>query len=175
MEKEYNLFSKDYLLRGIHREYSLALSDYIIDKKSGSKIFDSTIDLIMASVLVGCIQNKRSKPQKGESRRIMTEQFQSHYYDLMFIFHTVMLTNNYVENAEQRINNSFRNKNEKENWELFEEYMLGGLETLYNIFFPENDSMAKSNYDDYFDRLQTMLSDFNENDIKEENILNPFN
>lgn len=174
MGKDYNLFISDYFFRGKHRDYAEALSNLVIDKKSNSKIFDSSIDLFMAAVLIGCRFNARSKPMKGETRKIMTSQFQLRYFDLMFIYSLVMLTNDFIEKDEDRIDNAFRNMNEAENWDLFQEYMLGGLEILYNTFFPEKDSFEKSNYDDYFDRLQTLLTDFKDTDKREEVMINPF-
>lgn len=171
MSKESNMFLKDYLFKGIQREQSVALSDYEIEPDSSVKIFSSTVELFMISALVGCYHDKRIKPDKGETRRIMSSQFtspNSRYNDLMFIYKLVMLTNKSVSENTEKVNNAFRYTDKKENWDLFEEYVLGGLQVLYECFFPEKDSMAKSSYDDYFDRLYEMLTEFKENDIKEE-------
>ena len=170
MEKVDNMFLKDYLFKGKQREQSVALSDFIIDANSNSQIFDSTVELFMAAALVGCYYDKRVKPDKGETRKIFSEQLSSRYNDLMFIYKLVMLSNKSVEKSTDRINKAFRELDDKENWDLFEEYVLGGLEVLYNNFFPDSDSQAKSNYDDYFDRLYAILTEFKENDLKEDEI-----
>ena len=166
-----NMFLKDYLFKGIQQQQAKMLSDFFIDDSSKSKIFNSTAELFMAAALVGCYNNKKVKPDKGETRRIMNEQLTSRYDDLMYIYRLVMLTNESVEKSTDRINNAFRNLDDDKNWDLFEEYVLGGLQVLYENFFPNNDSAEKNNYDDYFDNLYAMLKVFKENDLKEEAVI----
>ena len=171
MNSDNNMFLKDYLFKGRQREQSVALSDFEIEPKSNLKIFNSTVELFMIAALAGCYYSKRMKPDKGETRRIMSSQFTSRYKDLMFIYNLVMLTNDSVKEGTERINNAFRNVEKVENWNLFEEYIIGGLQIIYENFFPEDDSIVKSSYDDYFDRLYAMLTEFKENDIKEEELI----
>ena len=175
MAKEVNLFFKDYLFKGIQRDQSVALSDFEIESNSNLKIFNSTVELFMVAALVGCYHGKRVKADKGETRRIMSEQLMSRYNDLMFIYKLVMLANDAVDENTEKVNNAFRYTDKKENWDLFEEYVLGGLQILYDNFFPEKDSQAKSSYDDYFDRLYELLTEFKENDIKEEELIDILN
>ncbi len=171
MAKDVNLFFKDFLFKGIQREQSVALSDFEIESNSNLKIFNSTVELFMAAALVGCYHGKRVKADNGETRRIMSEQLMSRYSDLMFIYKLVMLANDAVDENTEKVNNAFRYTDKKENWDLFEEYVLGGLQILYDNFFPEKDSQAKSSYDDYFDRLYELLTEFKENAIKDEALI----
>ena len=94
-------------------------------------------------------------------KNIMAEQFNSHSHDVRLAFKFVTLLGNkdkYDEKA--RLNRTFRNPETDDNYKEFEEYMLGGLEDIYNKL------MVDSNirYEDYLTSANQFLNEFKAND-----------
>lgn len=150
-----SIFLEDFNFRGPHEEKARALIN-TIDEKTGTKVFSIAIELYMVAACIGCRLERRSKPDKsGQGLRIFATQFTSRYKDLMFLFKLVLLSSNY-NNLEpiDRVNRAFRNYSDDEYAELFEEYVLGGVDELYDYFFNKKNLL----YDDY---LNTMIEVIN--------------
>lgn len=162
------LFLEDYLFRGKHVKMVRDLTNEI-DKDSSSKLFTSAIELYKASAILGCLKNKTALPENtGENFRIFTEQFVNHGSELRFIYKLVLLVNE--ENSGEdidRINVAFRDNENEKNIELFESYMLGGLEEIYKYFFEE---IKRVRYEDFFSGMKMFLSDNNYTDISDDEI-----
>lgn len=171
MDKNYNLFLDEYSFKGYQADYANSLSNYEIDSASKTKIYRTTIELFMAATLIGCYNNKRIKKTNGEqTRKIFQSAFKNHDNDLKFIYQLVMLSNAEKSQSDERIDAAFRNLNEEKNWNLLEEYMLGGIEILYMHFFSKNDNrISKDDFDDYFDKLFALINEFKEITIKGDN------
>ena len=154
------LFQRDYVFYGDYARKVNDLTD-IIDKDSGAKIFDFTIELFITAAIVGCHYGKRSKPQKSGDKKssIMAGQFSTHSDELKFAFKLVLLTadRNNVD-AVDRLNRTFKNPNTDENYTLFEEYMLGGIDILHDTFKVD----SNHSYLDYLDSLRDLISEFNQ-------------
>ena len=164
MDINYDIFLEEYAFRGYQADYANSLSKNEIDVESKTKIYRTTIELFMAAAVIGCYNNKRIKKAKGDqTRKIFQDAFRNHDRELRFIYQLVMLSNSNMVNSDDRINAAFRNLNDEKNWNLFEEYMLGGLEILYNHFFPKSENkISKDDFDDYFDRLFALIIEFKE-------------
>ncbi len=166
-DKIKGLFMEDYLFVGSHEEKARKLTSEI-DNQSGAKIFSSAVELFMAAAVVGCRYNKKSQREKGDKTlRIMQNQFTNHYRKLVFIFKLVMLADSNVKlQSIDKINNAFRYKENEENMKTFEEYMLGGVDIIYDKLFVS----TNSSYDDYLASLNELVSDFYEGTSEEDDI-----
>lgn len=152
------LFLKDYSFYGKHCDMVNALTSSI-DDDSNSSIFSTVIDLFIISSLVGIKYNHKAKPDHDKSRnkKILAGQFNSHSHELNIAFKFVTLLGNAEKYDEvTRLNKTFRNPETDENYQAFEEYMLGGLEDIYNKFILD----SNKNYNDYLTSLSQFLDEF---------------
>lgn len=166
-EKNKGLFMDDYLFTGSHEEKARKLTSEI-DNASSSKIFSSAVELYMAAAVIGCHYKKRSPKEKGDKTfRIMQNQFTNHYSKLLFIYKLVMLNNSDLKlQPIDKINNAFRYRENEENVKVFEEYMLGGIDILYDKLFVS----TNTSYDDFLASLNSLLNDFTSNSSDNEDI-----
>lgn len=152
-----NLFLKNYSFYGKHADMVDALIGKI-DEDSGTSIFSIVIDLFIMSAIVGVKNNHKSKPDSDKTRdkKILAEQFNSHSHDVKTAFKFVTLLGNKEKFDElTRLNKTFRNPETDENYQEFEEYMLGGLEDIYNKFMVS----TNTNYSDYLTTLNQFISE----------------
>lgn len=155
-----NMFLKNYYFYGRHADMVKELTS-IIDESSGAKIFASNIDVLIYASLVGLFYNHKSKPDttdKNNHTNILAEQFNGKTKEIHLVFKFVTLLGNKDKFDDvTRLNKTFRNPETDDNYRVFEEYMIGGLEEIYDML------MVKSNinYQDYLTSLNKMLNGFN--------------
>lgn len=165
-----NMFMQEYLFKGKQCDMVNALTNKI-DLESDAKIFSSTIELFIFAALIGCYHNKRSKPIKDNKNvtKIFPGQFQSHSVELKRAFKIVTLTaNSDAVDPIERLNNTFRYTDADDNFTIFEEYMLGGLEIIYDAIFSNGDTT----YQDCLVSLNKLIDPFNE---QKEDVVSPSN
>lgn len=168
-EKNKGLFMEDYLFTGSHEEKARKLTSEI-DNSSASKIFSSAVELYIAAAVVGSFYKKRSKREKGDKTlRIMQNQFTNHSQKLKFVYKLVMLNEDDITlESIDKINNAFRYHEDEKNIKKFEEYMLGGIDILYDkIFISTN-----SSYDDFLSSVNDLIAQFK--DVQDEDDLVDF-
>lgn len=165
--KQKKLFMDDYLFVGSHEEKARKLTSEI-DNSSGAKIFSSAVELYMTAAIIGCYFGRRSSREKGDKTyRIMQNQFSNHYYQLVYIYKLVMLSEKDISlESIDKINNAFRYYDEPENIKKFEEYMLGGIEILYDKIFVS----TNSSYDDFLSSVNSLMSEFKETKKQDDDI-----
>lgn len=155
--KQKKLFMDDYLFVGSHEEKARKLTSEI-DNASGAKVFTSAVELYMAAAIIGCYYDRRSPREKGDKTyRIMQNQFSNHYYQLIYIYKLVMLSEKDIAlESIDKINNAFRYYDDQENMKRFEEYMLGGVDILYDKLFVS----TNSSYDDFLSSVNSLIGEF---------------
>lgn len=166
-DKSKGLFLEDYLFTGSHEEKARKLIGEI-DNASGAKIFSSAVELYMAAAIVGTYYKKKSSREKGDKTlRIMQNQFTNHYEKLMFIYKLIMLSDPDLKlQSIDKINNAFRYRENEQNIKVFEEYMLGGVDILYDKLFVS----TNTSYDDFLASLNQLLNDFKNKSENDEDI-----
>ena len=153
-----DLFLKNYSFYGKHCDMVNSLTQKI-DNASNSAIFNKTIDLFIMSALIGVRNNHKSKPSIDKTRHtnILAEQFNSHNLEIKMSFKLVTLLGNSLEfNETERLNRTFRNPERDEIYTQYEEYMLGGLEDIYNTFILDSNNRIE----DYLGSLNSFLDEF---------------
>ncbi|MFR1524204.1 MAG: hypothetical protein ACLSUV_01670 [Bacilli bacterium] len=150
------MFSEDYLFRGSHRDKVVALTSKI-DVDSNSQIFSSAVELFIFASLIGVLKNRKSEPERDNTNtfRIMSNQFFNHIDELKLAFKFVILTSEKdCIDPVTRLNKAFRNPETDENYSLFEKFMLGGINELYeNLILDTN-----VKYEDYLTSVNELLS-----------------
>ncbi len=154
-----NMFLKNYYFYGKHADMVKALTDKV-EEESGAKIFSSAVELFIYSAMVGLFYNHRSKPDsdKNKHTNILAEQFNGKNREIKIVFKFVTLLGNQDKYDEiTRLNKTFRNPETDENYKAFEEYVLGGLEEIYDKLMIK----SNTNYQDYLTSLNKLLNEFN--------------
>ena len=154
-----NMFLKNYYFYGKHADMVKSLTDKV-EEESGAKIFNSAVELFIYSAMVGLFYNHRSKPDSDRNRHtnILAEQFNGKNREIQIVFKFVTLLGNQDKYDEiTRLNKTFRNPETDDNYKTFEEYVLGGLEEIYDKLMIK----SNTNYQDYLTSLNKLLNEFN--------------
>jgi hypothetical protein len=141
------MFEKDYTIHGIHATYI----KYLVND---AKIFERYIDVYMTAAAMGCLYDKRSVESSSTDRaRIYADAFSTERDKCMELFRTLILADaSKPWSAEERTNICFKYRDEKidnavpmitdeevsimkEAMELFNSYVRGGIEILYENFY----------------------------------------
>lgn len=161
------MFSKDYTINGIHATYI----KYLVND---AKAFDRYIDVYMAGAALGVLNDKRAKQGGGTDRaRIYADAFITEYVKCNELFKVVILNDSSKPwSEEERISICFKYRDQmdekamppvtehevemmKEAVDLFNEYVMGGVELLYDCF----SSSATVSLDDTVDYAYKTIFD----------------
>ncbi|PFL68551.1 hypothetical protein COJ36_07095 [Priestia megaterium] len=154
------MFENDLTIVGKHATYTRFLVNEV-------SVFKRYIDVYMNGAIFGFLYGRKSEKDKESSDRanILAGAFITEKTRCDFIYRLIMLldeTSNLT--VEQRIDRAFRddaqnNKSESQiaNMEMFNSYVLGGIEVLYEKF--TEDCTTK---EDYIDKIHEIVSNFKE-------------
>lgn len=153
------MFENDYNIVGKHATYV----KYLVND---AKLFDRYIDVYMNGAIFGMLHN-RTAAKDGSSNdraRIYADAFSNCRSKCVFLYRLVMLLEAKTElDTQGRIDRAFRDdadENSKEKFEanmnLFNSYVRGGIEELYEEFIDGHGSSA----DDYLERAMEVMEDF---------------
>lgn len=161
------MFESDYTIYGKHATYI----KYLVND---AKAFKRYIDVYMAGAAMGALYEKRAKQTDSDDRaRIYADAFNTEHIKCGELFRTIILADTSKSwSAEERVNICFRYRDKldenavppvsqeevdimKEALILFNEYVLGGIELLYDRF----SSNAVIDIDDTVDYAYRTLFD----------------
>lgn len=164
------MFEREYTFRGKHAKYVKDLVD-----KDKAELFNRNIDVYILAPIIGFLYGRKGKKDTSNdtTTKIFTEQLLKEQTTLKFIYRLIMLLDESNTNlsSEDKINRAFRESNEdklKKNMEIYDSYVLGGVEHLHEKLYEEN-----LDRDDYINKLFEFVKDFKddlESRISEENI-----
>lgn len=184
------MFENDYTIYGKHASYLkfLAKKNSQATEDGGfttAAIFKRYIDVYMNAALWGITYNKQAISDRSSDDRahILASAFATERDNCVFIYRLVMLLDKSVSiDDQERINRAFRYDTDKDKKEAFEEnmkvfnsYVRGGLELMYEKF-----TTGCSSRDDYFARAYEVLNEelkkqnASINDISPKNIIEEF-
>lgn len=140
-------FEKEYEFKGKHAFYAEALANIM---------FKRVVDVLIAAPVIGLVYNRTSKIDKESeyankyTKSIFGEQITGAKDKILFNYRLCMLLDEY-STKEERIDNAFKYytdecedeeslKRFKRNIELYNSYVLGGVEILYERMLNENKS-----------------------------------
>ena len=149
------MFDGDYTINGKHATYIKYLAkDKDKETNNTVRVFNRYIDVYMCGAIVGALNKRTSNADRSSSdrARIYADAFNHEYSKCKEIFKTVILcdtTQNW--SAEEKANICFRYRDRaddmatppvqpeeiskmKEAMDLFNSYVFGGIEILYDIF-----------------------------------------
>ena len=153
------MFDNNILIKGKHATYVKFLSEKTKllgegTSKNGAGVFKRFVDTLLIAPIFGVMKNMRADEDKSSDDRanILAEQIIKEKSNLEFVFKLVMLNDNSKGyNADEKINWIFR---ENGDFDLFMQYVRGGLEYLYDYF-----TDGATTKDDYYEKIISLIDE----------------
>jgi hypothetical protein len=161
------MFEHDYALVGKHATYTKFLAKERIEgnEKERPSIFNRYIDVYMNAATLGFLYGRKGTrdSDSNDRARIYADAFATERLRCDYIYRLIMLLDETPEyTIENKVDRAFRDdakSNEVEkniaNMELFNSYVLGGIEVLYETF-AENCTTKE----DYINKIYEVVTDF---------------
>lgn len=153
------MFENDYTLTGKHATYV----KYLV---RDAKLYERYIDVYMNGAVFGLLHRRVAKKDNvsKDQARIYADAFANSRNDCMFLYRLVMLLESETNlEAPERIDRAFRDDaNEKEpekleaNLALFNAYVRGGIEELYEQLIDGHGSTPE----DYLEHAIELMEEF---------------
>lgn len=137
------MFEHDYTITGIHATYLKYLAK---DTKNKDKpyIFDRYIDVYMNAIVFGLLYGRTAKKDSGskDRARIYADAFATERENCIFLYRLTMLLDRTVSvTPVERVDRAFRDDADEnlvekfyQHMKLFNSYILGGIEVLYEKY-----------------------------------------
>ena len=159
------MFTGDILIKGKYATYLKYLSQKTEKndhKEKVAGVLERHIDVYMTAAVVGLTYGLRNEEDSGnpETVKMHADAVINEQENLISIFRMVMLVDN-SENltADEKINRAFKEPDTPENMKLFNSYVRGGLEWLYEQF-----TSGATTRDEYLAKIYEIVDNFaNEN------------
>ncbi len=167
------MFRKQYRFTGTHADMVNALTS-VFDEPTRTKLFEHNYDVYINAPIIGFLFNRKGIKNTDSSiadQNVFPEQVINNSEKLTYILRLILiLDSNYEPNKEKRLDKAFRELGKDENdLALFDEYVLGGVEVLYEKLIAE--ATGPSDYvNKIYDLIEELHERFNE-DISNEDIL----
>ena len=137
------MFENEYVIQGRHAKFLKFLSQSPTREdsatKNSAKLFERYIDAYMNAALFGLLYSRKAESEYSPNNRVHIN-FNREREKCIFLYRLVMLLDE-TENlsVDDKINRAFRYDNStaeelQKNIELFNDYVRGGLEDMYEKF-----------------------------------------
>lgn len=156
------LFDKEYIFKGSHAEKVRILTAQFDNNKS-AKLFNRNIDVYILAPIIGFLYGRKAERDDSinETTKIFTDQLNKEYIQLKYNYQLIMLLDNKNESCfNNRIDNAFRyfgTEQAKEDENLYEQYVLGGVDVLYEKLI-EGASVSE----EYVEKLYNFIDEINQ-------------
>ena len=155
------MFDKQYRFTGSHAEKVSALTS-IFDDVAKAKLFERNLDVYMNAPLVGFLFKRKGVKNSDSSiadQNIFPEQLINNSEQLKYIFRLILiLDTQYESNEDARLDKAFRRFGAEEaDLQLFDAYVLGGVEILYEKLVDGSTDPIE-----YINRMYDFVEEFNE-------------
>ena len=154
------MFDKEYSFRGKHCDYVIKLTAEYDDKKH--KLFSTNYDVYAIAPIIGFLYGRKAELDKsGDSTKIFPDKLMKEQQNLLFNYRLIMiLDKNHESDFNERLNKAFRyygSEKAAPDEELYESYVRGGVEVLYEKLIANTTSE-----EDYLTNLYDFLEEFDE-------------
>lgn len=157
------MYERNILIKGKHATYMKELVANI-DTNIGQGIFKRNLDVYLMAPIVGMLYGRLADQDNSsaDSTSIHTEQLLGESEELEANYRTIMLLHDQTqEDIEKRIERAFKyDRNEEKRKmgdDIFERYMLGGIEVLHEKLLDNAKDM-----DDIVMKLFEFINDFDQ-------------
>ena len=154
------MFDKEYSFRGKHCDYVIKLTAEYDAKKH--KLFSTNYDVYAIAPIIGFLYDRKAELDKsGDSTKIFPDKLMKEQQNLLFNYRLIMiLDKNHESDFNERLNKAFRyygSEKAAPDEELYESYVRGGVEVLYEKLIANTTSE-----EDYLTNLYDFLEEFDE-------------
>ena len=155
------MFTTDIFVRGKHATYLKYLSKKTEKndrKEKVAGVFERAIDVYMTAPIIGLVYGLRRDEVEPNSDtvKIFTETVNREQLNLVSIYRTVLLVDNSRGlTADEKIEQAFRTPDTPENMKIFNAYLRGGIEWLY-----EQITTGAVTRDEYLAKIYEIVGNF---------------
>ena len=155
------MFDQIYTFKGKHADMVIQLTNPIGPKLSG-KIFETNYDLYAVAPLIGYLYNRKAPIDKSTdtNTKIFRDKMMDESENLKYNYRLLMLLCNKNKDPEERTRIAFKLDNNdeerKEFDDLYDDYVRGGVEVIYEHIFEDADDV-----DGYLMNLYEFIDDIN--------------
>ena len=151
------MFNKEYSFIGTHAYKVRNLTNKFND--NSAKLFNRNIDVYIIAPIIGFLYGIKSPLDKSsDTTKIFPEQLMKENSTLRYNYQLILLLDKIYEEAfEERIKKAFMyygSADALKDEQLFEEYVRGGVDVLYEKLIESSD--------DYIRNLYNFIEEFNE-------------
>ena len=152
------MFERDITLTGKHATYVKYFRD-------DAKLYARYVDVYMNGAIFGLLHNRRAEKASGDATaNILADTLQRERNKCVLLYRLVMLLDETSNlDVQERINRAFRDDADDAapgklvaNMELFNSYVRGGIEEMYEQFIDGHGVTA----DEYLDRAMDVMETF---------------
>lgn len=133
----------------------------IFEEESKAKLFERNLDVYINAPLIGFLYNRKGQRDDNSAispQNIFPEQMINASDKLKYNLRLILLLDKgYEPSEEKRLDKAFRHLGAEEDLALFDEYVLGGVEVLYEKLIQGVNSSTS-----YTDQLFDFVEEFNE-------------
>lgn len=157
------MFDNDYTIYGKHAKFLKFLAKKNSESETfGAKIFERYIDVYLNAAIFGLMYSNAvpRDEDRSNSAHILAAAFLKEHENCVFLFRMAMLLDDSTHlTDEEKINRAFRCDEHSEefqnNFELFNAYVRGGIEIMYEKF---TDGCRTP--EDFIDRTYDVITSF---------------
>lgn len=157
------MFTGDIYIRGKYATYLKFLSQKTEKndhKEKVAGVFERMIDVYMTAAIVGVNYGLKREDENvsSDAVKIFADAVNREQNNLISIFRIVMLVDNTTGlNADEKFNRAFKNPDTPENMKLFNAYVRGGIEWLYEQF-----TTGATTREEYITKIYEIVENFKE-------------
>ncbi len=150
------MFDREYVFYGKHAEMVKKLTAKASDEV-GKSFFATNYDVYKLAPIIGWIYKRKAQAERGEgTTKIFAEKMQSGRDELIFNYRNLMLLMNKKNAMEIAFKLDEKPEERKYYDDLYNQYVLGGVEELYERIFGNG-----STVDEYVMNYYEMIQDLN--------------
>lgn len=154
------MFDKQYRFTGSHAEKVNALTA-IFDEASKAKLFERNLDVYINAPLIGFLYKRKGVKDSNSDispQNIFPEQMINASDKLKYNLRLIVLLDEENEPDQAiRMDKAFRHFGQENDLALFDQYVLGGVDVLYEKLIE-----GEGEPSDYVNRLYDFLEEFND-------------
>lgn len=156
------MFDKEYVFYGKHAEMVKKLTAKLSDG-IGKGFFTTNYEVYRVAPMVGWIYKRTGKADRAENKtKIFADMMQNKQQELIFNYRNLMALIYQNKPKEEMMEIAFRldhnDEKRKEYDEIYDSYVLGGVEEIYERIFEKNDA---DSVDEYIMNLYEFLQELN--------------
>lgn len=153
------MFDKDIIIHGRHATRMKKLSATF--DEDGNSFFVRNIDVYMVAPVIGLFYEQKSVRDRADNdtANILLSQISKELVNMQFVYRLILMSDKkYEPDLEERVNKAFRffgTPEAEADEELFNQYVLGGIDKIYEMLIEPNKGTQ-----DFLVNLYNFMEDF---------------